>query len=564
MTHRPATPSHSKIDLLRRRLLQGIGLTLPLSMAGCAGMTAPGPGRSAPQGASVELLYYADTLDALAPSIPPVAATRIGPSSRMGRAPWATGAGISAIAGVTPPDFSTTPRAATTRPLGGYATLAALLADWRQRLGEQRCLTLENGQCWNGAGLGHLSQGDGGVASSQLFGSDVRVSSEERVLWPERVEALYRRYARPVLGRSNESATAAGVVPVSYFERGGARIGVVGATDPYAADESRPLDAWYLAIESGVAKARASADLVIVLADTGTGPGLWLAQRLDQADLLLCARGQDFWPTLVEVDQAHGGRLPVCFPGSRGMGAYRIQARSQAGRWQFEATFLPAEAKQLSSAAQTQRQTMATEVGRWRAPYADWLDRPVGRAPEWLWRRDATGGSWDALIAEALSGGDPGTPTLSPGLRHDVVLPPDATLTRDHLLALSGGHAALVFPVSLDHAALTGLLERAADQCFGTPILLDNSEDLPRLTGVDWTCRYGAETGQRIQLADAPRTDFVTWSARAHPSSGEPLWQLMERHLQQRDTRPLASPNRPRMPFVEGHPGWHPELRLES
>lgn len=534
-------------------------------MTGCAGIGAQGTRRPAPGGAELELLYYADTLDALEPSIPVVCATRLGPAHRIGRAPWATGPGIQAIAGaVSAPDL-TTPRQATGQRLGGYATLAAMLAEARQRFGPDRCLTLENGQCWNGAGAGYLSQGEIGVAASQLFASDVRVSSDERLLWPAACATLYHRYARPVVGVRAADDAQPPIAPQAIFERGGARIAVVGATDPYASDEARALDAWYLAIEAQVATAREQADLVVVLADTGTGPGVWLAQRLEQADLLLCARGQDWWPALVEINQTHGGTIPVCFAGSRGIGLYRIRARSQSGQWRFEAQFQAADSERLSAPTRARQQRFQATVSQWRAPYAEWLDRPLGRVPQWLWRRDTSGGSWDSLIAEALTGGDPTLPTLSPGLRHDVILPPQTTVTRDHLLALSGGHEARVFTLALDGAALQNLLERAADQCFGAPTLLDNSEDLPRVTGVEWACRYAAGTGQRIRLTGATaEREFITWSVRPQAQGGEPLWQLMERYLAHRGAAPLAPPSRPRMQFVEGHPGWHPELRLES
>lgn len=483
----------------------------------------------------------------------------------LGHAPWATGNGIDAIARAKVPEFMSSPRQATRFSLGGYATLAAVLEELRATLGADS-LTLENGQCWNGGGMGYLTHGQSGVAVSHLLGSDVRVSSDERTLWPDGSAALYRRYGKPVLGvLDGEQNPDDSVSGLEYFERGGARIAVVGATNPYAHDERRALDAWFLAIQEQVAQARQQADLVIVLADTGSGPGLWLARRLQDADLLLCARGLDLWPELVKVDQAQGGQLPVCFPGSRGVGLFQISCRSVNGQWQFEAAFHSADEGMLTPSASARRSHFQQQVEQMRAPYREWLDRPVGQVPDWLWRRDATGGSWDALIAEALrhANGDATQTVLSPGLRYDRIIAPGGTITRDHLLSLSGGYSAAVFSLPMTADGLRQLLERAADQCFGAPILLDDSEDLPRVSGVDWECRYGAERGQRVALLGAPSERVTSWSPRPDAPHGDPLWQVLERYLATRDSQaPLPSPPGAELRFVDGHPGWHPQLRL--
>ncbi|NGO90895.1 MAG: hypothetical protein GBQ79_15025 [Halomonas sp.] len=145
---------------------------------------------------------------------------------------------------------------------------------------------------------------------------------------------LYRRFARPVVGCLDEARNPEGLVaPFTRFERGGARLAVIGASDPHAADESRNLGDWYRAIERASREARDQADLVIVLADTGSGPALWLAERLDAADLIIAARGQDFWPTLVEVERRRGDSVPVCFPGSRAIGVFRIACHAWHRGW---------------------------------------------------------------------------------------------------------------------------------------------------------------------------------------------------------------------------------------
>ncbi|WP_197053274.1 hypothetical protein [Litchfieldella xinjiangensis] len=576
LPHDPSTTLNSislherKASLLsRRRVLQGTGAALLMPwLAGCATNGSARRTLSTPDGSGqVNLLYYADTLDTRQPEYPIVPATRLGPSERLGQAPWATAASVAAL--TSPLDTTmrqlTDPTLATQQRFGGYAGLAAKLAQLRRRLGPQT-LTLENGQCWNGSGLSHFTQGRSGIAGSQLLGADARVSSNERLIWADSIAARYREFGAPVLGTLTPEQNPDGrVTPFTVFERGGVRVAVVGISDPYAHDETRPLDAWYDDGRRQVQQARDQADLVVVLADVGTGPGLWLAERLDEADLLLCARGQDFWPETIEVTRRDGSRIPVCLAGTRGIGAYHLDCRFHEGRWQIAAAFHAVSEATLSAEEAREASTLQAQLEAQRAPYAAWLDRPLAYAPQWLWRRDVVSGSWDALISAALRQEVADRHTLSPGLRYDVVVAPGDPITREHLIALSGGHDAPVFTVDADHASVHALFERACDQSFGYPLLLDNAEDLPRLDTIDWQCRYGAETGRRITLANDAIPQLVTWSIRPDAPEGEPLWQVVERFLTAQPADWALSP-RPTGTFtyVEGHPGWHPEARLGS
>lgn len=564
--HQPSFPHDApspRPGLTRRDLMRGGALGLAATWLGGCAVSTTGGRRPLPSGARVDLLYYADTLDARAPGFPVVPATRLGPARRLGQAPWLTADSAAALAAPLAPGLEplVLPRRARSAPLGGHAALAARLEALRQRLGETRTLTLENGQCWNGSGLCHLTRGEAGLAASRLLGAEVRVSSDERLLWPDQVAGLYRAFDGPVIGLlAPERNPADRVRPLALFDRGGVRIAVVGVTDPHAGDETRPLDAWFREIERRTREAREQADLVAVLADCGTGPGIWLAERLPDADLLLCARGQDFWPGLVPVRQAEGRTLPVCFPGCRGTGAFQLSCSPEGEGWRIEARFHPADAERLEGEARRRAGDIQRQLEAARAPYTGWLDTPLAHAPDWLWRRDTVGGSWDALLNDALLGHEGADLALSPGLRHDVVLSPGSPITRDHLVTLTGGHEARLLSLAADGDELRGLLERASDHCFGSPSLLDTSQDLPRLRGLGWGCRYGAAAGRRIDLDALTGTRLATWHPRAE--GGESLWQRLEAYLQDRPPAWSLPPTpQVRLAGVSGHPGWHPGQR---
>jgi hypothetical protein len=527
----------------------GVGALAPL-LGACSAL----PGQRAGS-ANLDLLYVADTLDARQPGRAVVPATRLGPVSHLGRAPWMTGASASIAFPQLAPLLDA--GRADEANLGGYAVLAALLEQLRGEAGAGNSLTLENGQGWNGSGLAYLTQGESGVQGSQLLGSEARVSSDERVLWPQRSAALYRQASATTLGAglADEQRQALGLQPLQLFERGGARIAVVGVTDPYAQDQKASLKQWYQALLPVFQQARREADLVVALADVGTGPGLWLAERLPAIDLLLCARGQDLWPTPVQATQASGRRVPVLFAGCRGSGAFRLRCQQVAGQWQFEGRFFPAFEQTLSPAAQVRAGQLQAQLNQQRAGHAAWLDQPLARAPQALWRRDTRGGSWDRLLHQALAD-DGSLPVLLPGLRYDCPLAAGTAITREHLISLTGGYPAPV--VEAPARQVEQVLENAAEQLFGDPLLLDNSQDLPRWQGQAWQVSYSPQ-GKRISGLQPTEGLCRTFGLQFASQAGEPLWQRVEAWLaRQAPDWQLTALQWPEVRYVQGHPGWHP------
>lgn len=559
---------HPRFNVGRRRFIMATGSAmLGATVTGCA-TPLTSRQRSLTPGQRVELLYFADTLESYRPTRVAAPATYLGPANLLGEAPWAAATGVATLTRSPMPGWQALcdPSQAARRHTAGLGALAARLERLREHLGSSRTLTLENGQCWSGSGLGHLTTGRAGVAASHLLGSDARVSSDERVLWPSQASGLYRHYARPVLGSLAHSM--AGVVPATHFERDGVRIAVIGASDPHAFDEARDLDSWYQALASSTAQAAERADLVILLADTGSGAARWLAQRLPGIDLVLAARSLDFWPELLEVTHQEGHRVPLCLSGSQGLGCYQLSCVSDRDGWRIEPHFHLIDGEGTDPDERERGVHLQARFDALRAPYAAWLDLPLANAPGWLWRRDSVGGSWDGMIAAALAQGSASAGdvprSLLPGLRYDALVAPGEAITRDHLLRLTGGYVARVATLDLTGSDVRRLVEQGVDNSLGTPLIINNSHDFPRLMGSDWQLRYGAGLGERVLIEGASGTHaWQTFSANPHAAAGEPLWQRMERYLvAQRNG--LSMPPRPNLEahYLDGHPGWHPEARL--
>lgn len=552
------------VKFSRRHFLGASLSSLALgSLTGCATSNSKVHRQDLPASSRLQLLFYADTHAHWLPGVAHPAANNLGPMSLLGQPPYITETNLLRALSVPATDqvaasWLTAQGARAQRPgldqMGGYAVLAQALAQKRQQFGLEASLTLEGGQCWNGSGLASLTQGRYGPVSSQWLGAEVKIASEEAELWPQQTEHLYQELGQPVLTAVN---------PISYFKKGGVDLAVVGCVNPWQqfAQGFNEQD-WLAQLQQQVNIAAANSNLVILLSDAGTNPNLWLASKLQGVDVILSSRGQDVWPQLVRVETGRGASIPVVLAGSQGQGYAELVLEAKAQGWQISLAYHP-----LFSSVEVAQPQVAAEITRLRASYASWLEKPLATAPGWLYRRDSLAGSWDQLIAEALKSSGAEF-TLAPGLRHGLAVPPGGTITREHLLSLTGGYPASVFKVPASRSELQARLEAGADQFLSDDWFLHTSEDLPRLTGGGFTLRYQALAGQRIAALEWPvsstsdKVQVAGWSPH-YLAEGVTLWQLMEEWLLQQPAKwQLPEVERPSLAFVDGHPGWHPEALL--
>jgi len=550
------------LNFSRRQFLAVSAASLATgSLSGCTTGTKNVQRRKPPAQAELQLLFYADTHAQWQPVYAHPVANHLGPMSLLGQAPYITEQSRLATLGLQKNQVAAawlTAKGARKNSqqlgkMGGYAVIAQALTNKREAFGAEASLTLEGGQCWNGSGLASMTEGRYGPLSSHWLGAEVRVASEEAVLWPETSPQLYKEFNRPVLTAES---------PVNYFTKAGVPIAVVGCVNPWQQfPEGFDEQKWLYDLQQQINTAAKSASLVILLSDAGTNPDLWLSMHLKGVDVILSSRGQDLWPQPVRI-AGNSSSVPVCFAGSQGQGFVELKLRAEAGSWQLSMIYHP-----LFSDTEPAASGVAQQITQVRAAYASWLDQPLAITPGWLYRRDALAGSWDQIIAEALktTGAEL---TLTPGLRHGLVLPPGRVITRDHLFSLTGGYPATLFNLSAKRSELQSRLEAGADQLLSDDWFLHTSEDLPRLTGSHFVLRYQALAGQRISELDWPvastaeQLNVAGWSTQ-YQGEGPALWQLIENWLRAQPADwQLPEIEKPSLAFVDGHPGWHPEALL--
>lgn len=547
----------------RRHFLQASAATLSTaftatSLTGCA---STGTQRNnLPPATNIQLLFYADTHAQWLPSYTHPAANNLGPLSLLGQPPYITEQDRLAALGIQPNTITAswlTAQGARTQPLGklgGYAALAQALQQQRQTFGTDATLTLEGGQCWNGSGFAHLTQGRFGPISSQWLGAEVKIASEEQLLWPAASTQLYQNFKQPVLTASQ---------PLAVFTKAGVKIAVVGCPNPWL-DSPKGFNeqTWVAQLQEQINNANRQAKLVILLSDAGTNPSLWLASQLTGVDVILSSRGQDLWPLPLRLETNSGLSAPVICAGSQAQGFAQLELTSSNQGWQLTYNYHPLLNPEAHADA-----AVAQQIQQVRASHASWLDQHLATAPCWLYKRDFLAGSWDQLIAQALQ--DQGADlTFAPGLRHGLALPPGASITREHLFSLTGGYSATVFNIPAQREEVQHSLETGADQLLSDDLFLHTSEDLPRLTGAKYVVRYQAVAGQRIAELTWPvastseQLRVAGWSQH-YTGQGLSLDQLLEAWLKQQPSNwQLQEIEQPSLAFVDGHPGWHPEALL--
>lgn len=113
-------------------------------------------------------------------------------------------------------------------------------------------------------------------------------------------------------------------------------------------------------------------------------------------------------------------------------------------------------------------------------------------------------------------------PVLLPGLRYDYPLQAGEAISREHLISLTGGYPAPV--VEAPARQVEQVLENAAEQLFGDPLLLDNSQDLPRWQSQHWQVSY-SPNGKRIIGLQPVEGLCRTFGLHFDAQTGAPLWQ---------------------------------------
>jgi sulfur-oxidizing protein SoxB len=281
---------------------------------------------------------------------------------------------------------------------------------------------------------------------------------------------------------------------------------------------------------------------------------LKLARRVRGIDAILGGHTHDGVPapvvvgsTLVTNAGSHGKFLAVLDldVGAAGVRGYRYR-------------LLPVFANLLAADAD-----MAAYIEHARAPYASRLNEPLAETEGLLYRRGNFNGTFDELILRALLAEKDAEIAFSPGFRWGPTLLPGEAITREALMAQTAITYPQVTLAELTGAEIKGVLEDIADNLFNPDPYLQQGGDMVRVGALAYAIAPREPIGRRIsqlRLAGRPleagkRYKVAGWAPVRQRVEGEPVWELVERHLRDAKRVPALEPNRPRLIGVAGDPG---------
>ena len=448
--------------------------------------------------------------------------------------------------------------------VGGYAHLATLVR--RLRASRPHALLLDGGDSWQGSATAMWTHGADMIGAQKLLGVDVMTAHWEFTYGMQRIKAAIERELAPIEFLAHNVRTVDFEDPVfkPYSVRSvdGVALAVIGQAFPYTpiAHPRHLVAEWSFGIqEKGlqalVDEVRAKgAQAVVLLSHNGMDVDLKLASRVRGIDAILGGHTHDGVPAPVVLD-----KTLVTNAGSNGKFLAVLDLKvSRQGVEDYRYRLLPVFSNLLPPHTK-----MAAYIEKARAPYAARLGEKLAVTEGLLYRRGNFNGTWDELIMQALLAEKDAEIAFSPGFRWGTTLLPGDAITFEHVM----DQTAITYPYSTLNE-LTGeqikvILEDVADNLLNPDPYLQQGGDMVRVAGMTYACEPRAKIGSRIsdlRIANRPlepskRYKVAGWAPVAEGASGEPIWDVVVRHLRAKRTIPALEMHLPRLVGVSGNPG---------
>jgi sulfur-oxidizing protein SoxB len=478
-----------------------------------------------------------------------------------GLPPHVTGRDFMAMFGVTPgsaeayalthDDFAALGRAYGR--MGGMDRVATVVN--AIRADRPDAVLLDGGDTWQGSMTSYLTRGQDMVEVMNALGTDAMTSHWEWTLGQDRVAEIVAGLPFPFLGQNVFDAEwdepAEDVPDLAWFERGGARIAVIGQAFPYTpiANPGWMFPDYSFGIrdrrmQEVVDGARADgADLVVVLSHNGFDVDRKMAGRVSGIDVILTGHTHDALPEPVLV-----GQTLLIASGSHGKFVTRLDLDVQGGRITgFRHKLIPVFADVIAPDP-----AMAGLIDGLRAPYRADLETVVGQTDALLYRRGNFNGTWDDLILDAIMAERDTEIAMSPGVRWGASLLPGDPVTREDIHNATSITYGQVYRTEMTGAFLKTVLEDVADNIFNPDPYYQQGGDMVRMGGLGYRIDVSAPIGQRISdmtllaSGDAidPERSYVVggWASVNEGTEGPQIWDVVESHIRRLD-RVALEPN---------------------
>ncbi|NDK34229.1 thiosulfohydrolase SoxB [Rhodovulum sulfidophilum] len=502
---------------------------------------------------NVTLIHVTDIHGQLVPVWFREPEVNIGVGAAEGQPPHVTGADFLKLYGIAPGtpeayalsyvDFVSLAR--SYGRMGGLDRVATVVKAIRADRPE--ALLLDGGDTWHGSYTCLRSDAQDMVNAMNLLKPDAMTSHWEFTLGLDRVNEIVEGLDFAFLGANIFDAEwdEPAYEPYRIFERGGAKIAVIGQAFPYLPIANPN---WmFPGLSFGVREERMAemvrevrgkgADLVVVLSHNGFDVDRKMAGNVPGIDVILTGHTHDALPEPVMV-----GQTLLIASGSNGKFVTRLDLDVREGRMMgFRHKLIP-----VFSDAIAPDPEMAALIERERAPYKDEMAEVLGTTDGLLYRRGNFNGTWDDLICNALIDEREADIALSPGFRWGPSLLPGEPITREDLYNATAMTYPNAYRSEMTGEMLHTILEDVADNLFNPDPYYQQGGDMVRVGGMGYRIDVTRPQGSRItgmtllktgEPIDPARSYVVSgWASVNEGTEGPPIWQVVEDYVKRQGT----------------------------
>lgn len=508
---------------------------------------------------NVSLIHVTDIHAQLKPIYFREPEVNIGVGENRGAVPHVTGADFRKLYGIADGspsayalsynDFSAL--AQTYGRVGGLDRVATVVN--AIRAARPDALLLDGGDTWHGSYTCYHSQGQDMVNTMQLLKPDAMTFHWEFTLGQERVRELVEQSPFAMLGQNIFNAEwdepAEEFKPYEFFERGGAKIAVIGQAFPYMpiANPGWMFPDFSFGIrdqrmQEMVDEVRAAgADLVVVLSHNGFDVDKKMAGRVKGIDVILSGHTHDALPEPVLV-----GETIIVASGSNGKFVSRVDLDVRDGRMMgFRHKLIPIFSDVITPDAE-----MAAAIEAERAPYKTAMEEVIGQTDSLLYRRGNFNGSWDDLICDALISERDADIAMSPGVRWGPSVLPGQDITREDIWNATSMTYGKAYRTEMTGEFIHVIMEDVADNLFNPDPYYQQGGDMVRVGGMGYRIDVNKKQGERItnltllrtgEQIDPAKTYVVAgWASVNEGTEGPQIWDVVENHIRQKGTVTVA------------------------
>ncbi|MGX9350882.1 thiosulfohydrolase SoxB [Shimia sp. W99] len=410
-------------------------------------------------------------------------------------------------------------------------------------------LLLDGGDTWHGSYTCYQTEGQDMVNVMNALKPDAMTFHWEFTLGSERVNEIVEGLPFAALGQNIFDAEwdepAELFKPYKFFERGGAKVAVIGQAFPYMpiANPRWMFPEYSFGIrdenmQEMVDEVRGmGADVVVVLSHNGFDVDKKMASVVSGIDVILSGHTHDALPEPVLVGQTH-----IIASGSNGKFVSRVDLDVRDGKMMgLKHKLIPIFSDVIAP------DPMITKlIDEQRAPFAEQLAEVIGQTDSLLYRRGNFNGTWDDLICDALLSEREADIAMSPGVRWGPSLVPGDDITREDIWNVTSMSYGEAYRTEMTGEFIKVILEDVADNIFNPDPYYQQGGDMVRIGGMGYRIDINKPQGERIsemtllstgEAIDPAKTYNVAgWASVNEGTEGPQIWDVVESHIRKLGT----------------------------